>query len=123
MIESNRINREALVSVQRAFITFGGIVGASKVNERGRTSALQLNLPWENTGTTSTRKAESQVNWETFPGSNGMPPNFRFPDIGTVVRRQFLLAPKAVANATEVVPIRFIEFTKKHKVRMYVWGG
>jgi hypothetical protein len=52
--------REALTSVQRAFVTFGGTASATRVIEASKISELVFNLPWQNEGVTPTKNAWSQ---------------------------------------------------------------
>ena len=119
-IGANKVTREALVSVQRAFVSFSGTLSATKIVKHDKTTDLMLNLPWTNLGTTPTRKSKSRVNWQTFP--QGMPDNFSFLDIGDVAPRQFTIPSKGFGNATMEVPIQVLEYVKDGNLRLFVWG-
>ena len=119
---SNRISRESLVSVQRAFVVFyGTVVGTEIPDSTGkRTTTMQLNTPWWNSGNTATKDAVSQVNWVNLPG--GMPDNFAYPDQGEVPKNQFALGPKLTGNTTLNVPIDYFESASKRQARLFVYG-
>jgi hypothetical protein len=117
---SNMITREALTSVQRAFVSFIGAISATKTVSGNKNTDLVLILPWQNLGVTPTKNARSRVNWKTFPGD--MPTGFDFADIGTVEPRQFEIPPKEMGNATMTIPIGWIDATKKGNVHLFVWG-
>lgn len=121
-IQANKITRETLTSVQRAFISFAGVATAEKtVVENNRTAALTLALPWLNEGATPTRRAEGRVNWIALP--SGLPDKFAFADQGPPVQpRQFYVAPKNLANGSEDVPIVFIAAAQKKQMRLFVYG-
>jgi hypothetical protein len=119
-ISASRTTEEALTSVQRAFVSFSGVVTSTKTIVGNRTTELVLSLPWINEGSTPTRNAISRVNWVALPIE--LPSNFGFADIETVQDRQFVIAPRNVAYGTESVPISFIDEARQGQAHLYVWG-
>ena len=117
---ANVTTREALTSVQRAFIFFVGNASATKVVIDNRITDLNFTLPFNNAGVTPTKNAESRVNWQSFP--DGLPTNFNFPDTGSVLSRQFDIPPKAYGNGTFAIPIGYIEAAKQSHTHLFVWG-
>jgi len=120
MIESNRINRENMESVQRALVFFGGEVGAIKRTTGKKVTSLTLVFPWQNSGATPAMRGKSRVNWLTVPGD--LPNNFQFPDLGDPRLNQFEIPPKGFGNGTADVSIEYIEKVKAKRARMFVWG-
>lgn len=117
---ANTTTREALTSVQRAFISFSGTASANKTISANKVTELVFTLPWVNAGVTPTKNAESQVNWRPFPGD--LPPNFTFPDLGEVQFRQFEIPPREFGNATLTIPIAVFDAARKRSIRLFVWG-
>jgi hypothetical protein len=123
--KSFSLNREALTSVQRAYVSFRGTIGSDRIVEHGRTVKLKLSVPWDNNGSTRTKYAEGMINWHTFPifpGAPGVPRNYSFPDQGQAEKRQFDIPPKGTAIATAEVAVNWFEATQVHNCRMFVWG-
>ncbi len=58
---ANTTTREALTSVQRAFVFFIGTASATKTVVDGRVTELNFILPWENAGATPTKNGFSRV--------------------------------------------------------------
>jgi hypothetical protein len=120
--------RQALTSVQRAFIAFSGSGNEKKVIKDGKTTDLTLSLPWINGGDTQTRGAVSQINFLPVPvnvllhQSGDLPSGFSFPDEGYVKPRQFFIAAKGNAIATETIPIYEFYLVSKKQFRLYTWG-
>lgn len=92
--QSNNINREALVSVQRAFVNIGKNMQDNPIIVPGH-AGIQ---GWEfrprvaNSGVTPTRNAESHANFVLWLGP--LPENFPFPDLGQLAETPFVLGPK-----------------------------
>ena len=61
-------SKEALVSVQRAYLFFTGDFPATKTIEAGKTTSLRVNVTLDNSGTTPSRHARSHFNWRVFLG-------------------------------------------------------
>ena len=122
MAESNKISKESLVSVQRAFVVFSGVVYGTKFADSSGKNVvtMRLNAPWQNSGNTPTKDAVSQVNWISLP--QGLPDNFIYPDIGTIPKSQFALGPKVAGNTTMFVPIEYFEAALHRKTRLFVYG-
>jgi hypothetical protein len=118
--QSNETTREALTSVQRAFVSFLGSAYISKTVVAGKTTELVFNLPWENSGVTPTKNADSRVNWKVF--TDDLPANFTFADQGNVQHRQFEIPPKGVANTTLPVQVVFVDAARKGGPHLFVWG-
>jgi hypothetical protein len=77
MDESNRINREALQSVQRAFITFPPSPKVSYFPTKGW---FTLEMPIENAGATQAHGLKDRVSWVATMGK--LPDKYSFPDRG-----------------------------------------
>jgi hypothetical protein len=112
--------REALTSVQRPFIFFGGKASATKTIVEGKITDLVLSWPWENTGVTPTKNARDHTNWLAFP--DAIPSNFDFPDVKPVDNRQFEIAPRSYANSTMTIPVYMFDQAKQGHVHIFVWG-
>jgi hypothetical protein len=119
--DANKTTREALVSVQRAFIAQTGVMSYLPVIRDKKVTDLTLQLPWFNAGTTPIKKGRSQINWHGFPGW-GLPNNFDFPDEGRVQPRQFVIPPKGLGTATMDLPITWLGYFKSGSLRFFVWG-
>jgi len=117
---ANNTTREALTSVQRAFVFFVGSTSATKTIVNNKTTELTLTFPHKNAGVTPTKDAEARVNWKDFP--DGLPSHFNFPDEGSVQPRQFDIPPQAFGNGTLAIPIAVIEAAKQRRARIFVWG-
>lgn len=117
---ANNTTREALTSVQRAFVFFVGSTSATKTIVNNKTTELTLTFPHKNAGVTPTKDAEARVNWKDF--SDGLPSHFNFPDEGSVQPRQFDIPPQAFGNGTLAIPIAVMEAAKQGRTRIFVWG-
>jgi hypothetical protein len=122
MNESNAINRENVESVQRALVFFSGQTESIKRITGKKVTSLTIIVPWDNSGVTEAMNGVSRVNWKTLPSPNGLPPDFSFPDEGTVESRQFEIPPRSSGNGTMDVPIDSIEATKQGVTRMFIHG-
>jgi len=75
--EANRINRESLQSVQRAFIIFTmDFTIVRLANEDGKTVAWRFQLAIENTGNTPAKEVRNYTNWRCE-----LSEDFPFPDL------------------------------------------
>jgi hypothetical protein len=114
--------REALVSGARALVSFtGNSVGMKRVNN-GKINAIEIALPWTNSGNTPTRRAFSVVDFD-ITSPTGMDDTFDFRDrIPNIPPRQFFISPKGEADGTEAIPIQEFHAVQAHEQRLYVWG-
>jgi heme exporter protein D len=117
---ANQISRDALISVQRALVAFAGQGSYTKLPIGKKTESLRLTLPWMNSGSTPTRKGNSQINWQWLPSE--LPEKFNFPDLANVEHSRFVITPKAFGNATLLIPIGFMDAARKGNGHMFVWG-
>jgi predicted small secreted protein len=84
MLHSNEINREALQSVQRAFVSISSIEGMQWIEPTtNRVSQVQLSFIWQNSGTTPAKNLHAHVNQMSDAGTGTeiwFPKDFTFPD-------------------------------------------
>lgn len=94
MIESNKINREGLESVQRAFVTFLFNINPQGVVDSKTNKVVQWNfsIPLINDGSTPTRNMVMHL--EAYASRDELPDNFTFPDTSTVTKQLIVLGPK-----------------------------
>lgn len=83
---SNRINRESLISVQRAFVSFAN-PEFNPVIDNATTTDWEFRATLSNTGTTPTKSLRQHANWLLLTGT--LPNDFDFRDVG---------ASKAIAS-------------------------
>ena len=117
---ANQISRDALISVQRALVAFVGQGSYTKLPIGKKTESVRLTLPWMNSGNTATRNGDSEVNWQWLPTE--LPEKFNFPDHPNIEHAKFVITPKAYGNATLIIPIGFMDATRKGDGHMFVWG-
>jgi hypothetical protein len=106
MVESNRISRESLQSVQRSYVNFAGItasVGLTSPDEKKRIGQM-LNLNWVNSGNTPAKRAVTLGNFQAWRGN--LPSEFDFHDIDkSVPPVRAILAPHDVLPVQIAIPI------------------
>ena len=125
---SNSINREALISVQRAFITvktpFTAFVGTNKTNAR-----WQFQHQFENSGVTPTLEAVQYCTY--LYQRNELPRGFTFPDgidlkSGEKAVSPFdsmVIGPKQVMSPLPFyLPASLIAAIQSHDLKLYMWG-
>lgn len=125
MIESNRISRESLQSVQRAFITVNP-VPEMQTEKTGNSQIMFFNFWMENSGVTPTKKLSAHVNWAKSNKGLPLPPDFTFPDqnidesqdstvsvVGPKGRFPLIVGP---------IPKEFMEKLYNREVRLFVYG-
>lgn len=61
---SNGINREALISVQRAYVSLKAIVTYHTLDAQGKVTSWYFTPQWENNGNTPTKALRQHVNFE-----------------------------------------------------------
>lgn len=120
MLDSNRTNRDALVSVQRAFISVGPIESI-----RASDGTFTIRFRWDNSGATPTKTMSVHVSYR--PQNDAIGPNFDFSDVWLAgephVNREFAVGPHA--NAGSIVgPVtpEMIKMAQDHKIHLYFWG-
>jgi hypothetical protein len=111
---------ETTRATQRAFVSFAGMRGGARIVHDERVVAVQMTIPWENSGTTPAKSGLSQFNWQSFPSD--LPKNFHFPDLPGVDKRIFVIGPKHVASGSITVPVTELDDVRKGKFRLFVWG-
>ena len=85
--EANSISRAALLSVQRAFVSYHGMEITAESIQQG---SYNFSPVWFNSGTTPTKSALSHVSWLPLK----LQPDFKFPDIAGGPNIQTFIAPK-----------------------------
>ena len=123
MIESNKIGREQLVSVQRAFVLFSpdAIEGGS-IWGNGEPIRYEFYSPLQNSGVTPTRELVQHINWLYFPATASIAAPPTFEDLGTD-ESPFVLGPKdKTKGARAIVPPYIISGVQGGKVRLVFWG-
>jgi hypothetical protein len=118
LIRTDETTREALVSVQRAFVVVHDFLHE---NITAPVAGLRITPRWENSGLTPTRELVTDGSWALFKGK--MAEDFDFPDLPGVSIRRFVLGPKAVMNGGGVlIPADVINEAKKGNNHLYIWG-
>lgn len=120
--ESNRINREALMSVQRAFVNLKTIEIAAAQNTQGEHIGWSFVPQWENSGSTPTKVLRQHSN--CIPRTEPLSESFDFPDFGPDKNQDSLIAPKATISSHILppVPSGILVEVQKRKLRFYLWG-
>jgi hypothetical protein len=121
-LRSTNINREALESVQRAFVFYSPEVTPSWVTDKvGSTKIISWTffVSRKNTGTTGTRNFKEHV--FTFYGPNTIPENFDFHDfeggVGGTANPQ-----ESSYYQTEAIPVDVIEQAENGIQHIYIYG-
>lgn len=124
IIESNRINREALTSVQRAYVSFQGLsTRVTLLNPvTGKNGAIQFVVTWRNDGTTAAQ-ASGWVHEEQRP--DALPRNFTFTNpLNPDDRRTFVIGPKGTTDSgIMLVPESFLDKVQQGSMHLYFWGA
>ncbi len=104
--DSNRINREALESVQRAFVTFSTAVDIVGVIDpkTEKVKEWDFRVPMENSGVTPTQGMLMHV--DTYVSQDEMPEDFSYPDTGVTSKIRIVLGPKEKSGSTPVGAIK-----------------
>ena len=120
MQESNKINRESLESVQRAFVVFSpnAEVGTT-VDQNRKVIAWQAHVPLKNTGSTGTKRLRDNIS--LYTSKTPMPEGFTFPDTSDVIAG--VLGPKDETQLrTKNIPIGDVILTQQALAHIYVYG-
>jgi hypothetical protein len=123
MIESNGINRDALTSVQRAFVNIGKNMQENAVIIPGQAEiqTWEFRPKLENSGVTPTRNARNHANF--LPWDGPLPDNFPFPDLGQIPEVPFILGPKeAATGALLEVPFSAVKDVRDKKRKLFFYG-
>jgi len=126
MLDSNKTNREALISVQRAFVFVGNseiarVVVGKKINH------FTIKTVWENSGTTPTKLTTTHVSFQSWTGPGGIPDDFTFPDSWSEgvphINTEVFIGPKGITSViTPPISATILEGIKNHSARFYIWG-
>ncbi len=102
MRNSNEINRDALRSVQRAFVTFSPSLDTiiRITPQTNRANYWDFTIPMENSGVTPTKGMTGRAN--IWTGHDKIPDDFTFPDTGNSPPQLLVLGPK---GKTDLGPI------------------
>jgi hypothetical protein len=122
---SAKTSRDALVSVQRAFLVFNQAIFAEAIvnqTDPQHVEAWQFHITLENSGTTPTRHARHRVNWQVL--LERMPDNFQFADLGVTQVAPFVLAPKdrMFGGVLEIPLATFTAMNAIPNSHLYLWG-
>jgi hypothetical protein len=120
MIESNTLNRGALVSVQRAFVFVKDFDVSRKSDNNGQlTGGLRFAFHWENGGATPTNNMTSLISYKWYLKTP--PLDFWHSEYG---RSQGLfVGPKSVTRSVPIdVPYQDIQHVHDRKGHSYFWG-
>jgi hypothetical protein len=120
---ANDITREALVSVQRAYVFTGSDEIIPIGDEDGKVISAILPVKLENSGSTPTRKTKAHINWHYYP--TALPKGFRFPDMFTKdsVNAPFVIGPRGHFDLdTEPIRLEILEAVRLHRFHLYLWG-
>jgi hypothetical protein len=120
MIESNKINRDSLQTVQRAFVF------ASDIEPRPIENAVGFMVKWQNSGTTPTRDLHMHVSYLATPNIP-LPDDFSFPDLWTEgaphVNVLSVIGPKAtMGSPAGPIQTPIIDAVYERRQRLYFWG-
>lgn len=122
MLDSNNINRDALESVQRAFV-LSGTVEPTVVGPKGSQSTI-FGVHWDNSGSTPARgTTHVSYRWDQAP----LPEDYSFPDLWDQgqphFNTPFVLGPKGTMSVP-IGPIAtpIIDGIVEHRIHLNVFG-
>jgi hypothetical protein len=119
--QSASIAREALTSVQRAFVSLKTIESVGVPNAQGQIIEWRFFPRWENSGNTQTRTMRLQANaaWPIEP----LPDDFDFHDAGKVHNPPYFLAARSkTLSGPLVISPEVIAQVRNGERRLYFWG-
>jgi hypothetical protein len=129
MTEGNRIQRESLQAVQRAYVTFPFVSESKDVrvirlaNIEGKIEGWRFQLPIENTGNTPARDMRIHVNFHSIEGSQELPEDFTFPDYGGNGDRPVHVGTKGrIFSGHLDIADRIIDSLYAKKSRLFFYG-
>jgi hypothetical protein len=117
-------SRDALVTVQRAFINFSTAISIQADVPDPKTLKITLwefSVPFENSGDTPTRGAS--IHTEIYPSRRSLPDDFGFRDATKVTRQLIVVGPKAKMGTGHVTatPAK-IKAVHDRKGHLYIYG-
>jgi hypothetical protein len=126
MVESNRINRDALESVQRAFVSPRRVeVTPIPDNKSKQAVGVQIEFGWDNNGTTPAKTLTQHIStrWDDKP----IPDNFDFPDEWLPgeehITNPTYIGPKSsLGGGIFIVPVPILMAIQKGTRHVYYWG-
>ncbi len=116
-------SKEALVSVQRAFIFATGFDGIRMPdpNDPNKIGSLEFSVTLENSGTTPTRDMQMHYSWLT--PDMALPDSFPYPDLGDGKNSPVALGPRGIAHTTPIqIPAPIIAKIIARQSHLYIWG-
>lgn len=117
MGESNKINRQSLVAVQRAFIGSPTISDQRKITDGKRVAGIQFRLNWQNSGNTAAKDLRICTSREDNPAGNMK----NLPDKCQPVPE--VAGPRDVVQSLPIVfepPL--LELLRDGKTKVTLWG-
>jgi hypothetical protein len=124
MVKSNKINREALESVQRAFIT----LKSSHLSDpyfvktlTGEERWLAVDINWENSGVTPATPAKSYWSLDVIPDAKFESLEF-FKPLDNIHFDQFVIGPKDVVQAGSIRKKESQIISPPAGARLAIWG-
>ena len=124
--ESANLSREALTSVQRAFVFVTTLMSRGSIGQDNETSSdgsMRIAFQWENGGNTPTKDMSTHISVRWF--HRPLPDNFSFSDYpkDEDPSLKMFVGPKAVNRAAPiVVSARDIMAIHNHSGHLYFWG-
>jgi hypothetical protein len=120
LLDSNKTNRDALESVQRAFVLFSpnAEVGTT-VGRNRKVVAWQAHVPMKNVGSTGTKRLRDNISFYT--SKIPIPGDFSFPNTSDVLSS--VLGPKGeIQLRTGDIPIGDVILAQQNLAHIYVYG-
>jgi hypothetical protein len=116
-------SKDALVSVQRAFIFATGFdaIRIGDPIDPNKIDAVEVSIAWENNGTTPTRKMSTHYSY--LPSPVPLPDSLFFTDFGNNKPTPIAMGPKTTAHTTPIsIPASTVAEIVDHKTIFYIWG-
>jgi hypothetical protein len=116
-------SKDALVSVQRAFIFATGFdaIRIGDPNDPNKVDSVEVSITWENNGTTPTRNMSTHYSY--LPSPSPQPDSLFFTDLGNTIPAPIALGPKAVGHTAPIsIPAGTVTEIMNHKTVFYIWG-
>jgi hypothetical protein len=121
MLDSNKINRDALESVQRAFVTFSPQMNLGTRVEGKRIVSFFPQVPTTNNGVTPTKGMLDHIN--IYVTGAEMPRDFSFPDTGDMTPVPVVLAPKGTLSyGVGPIDVKAVQSVQDHTGHAYLYG-
>jgi hypothetical protein len=125
MVESNRISRESLQSVQRALLNFSGISGGVSLTSPDGKSRIGITalLNWNNTGNTPAKRVIGVGNYQTWRGE--LPDSFDFHDFLKIDKNTYsqeVVGPHQTLPVQIFVPTDNLRAQRAGSDRLFFYG-